>query len=73
MQIARLKIVSVLDATADLGRAVDVAPENYLCVPVLDGDAPTTQQLDAAGDFICKQVRDKKPTLVHCAYGIGVS
>jgi protein-tyrosine phosphatase len=71
LQIARRNIACVVDATADLPRSVDVAPENYLCVPILDGDAPSVEQLDKAAEFICRQLREKKAVLVHCGYGIG--
>jgi len=64
---------AVVDLTCEL---VDPARlrkrTQYLCLPVLDGTPPTSEQLTAGVDFI-EQHRGDKAVYVHCAVGRGRS
>ena len=44
----------------------------YLSLPVLDGTAPTLEQMSIAVDYI-NRGRDRGPVLLHCALGHGRS
>ncbi len=73
---AKLKaagIVSVLDMTCELGEVGFLRRSpTYQCLPVLDGTAPTSQQLQAAVKFIRDRLPEG-PVYIHCAMGHGRS
>lgn len=43
----------------------------FLCLPVPDGCAPTTEQADAFAHFVVQQRGARRPTAVHCEAGLG--
>lgn len=45
----------------------------YLCLPVIDGTAPSSRDLEAAVAFVALARRAGRRTLVHCAFGHGRS
>ncbi len=44
---------------------------DYLHMPTVDGAAPDIQDIDRAVDFIDKNLKNNKSTMVHCAAGKG--
>lgn len=44
---------------------------SYLHVPTPDMAAPEPEGIDCAVDFIHQNTKDNKPTVVHCAAGLG--
>lgn len=65
----------MLDVTAELPRLASPTAsgkDTYLCVPALDGQAPTPEQLEAAAAWVCAKWSEGEKVLVHCAFGIGV-
>ncbi len=43
----------------------------FLCLPVLDGCAPTTEQADVFARFVVQERGARRPTAVHCEAGLG--
>ena len=43
----------------------------FLCLPVLDGCAPTMEQADTFAHFVVQQRGARRPTAVHCEAGLG--
>jgi len=61
---------AILDLTTEfpeLGRA-----ENYLNIPVWDGNPPSIHDIQKGADFLVQNSKDG-PVLCHCAFGIGRS
>ena len=44
---------------------------DYLHMPTVDGAAPDIYDIDKAADFIDKNLKNNKSTMVHCAAGKG--
>ncbi len=66
---AALRARAVLDLCAELPRSRALTgAEAYLTLPVLDSEAPTAEQLDAAVAWI-EAHREHGPVMVHCALG----
>ncbi len=63
---------SVLDLTAEFGAACHVRELSYLSLPLLDGLAPSAEQIRSCVAWMKKQL-DVGPLLVHCALGHGRS
>ncbi len=63
---------SVLDLTAELGAARFVRELRYLNLPLLDGTAPSLEQLKSSVSWMNEHVQSG-PLLVHCALGHGRS
>lgn len=69
----RIPSYAVLDLTAELPEPQAFRSRSeYLCIPMLDGVAPSTAQLQAAMDWL-QCTHRKGPVLVHCAQGHGRS
>jgi protein-tyrosine phosphatase len=62
---------SVLDLAAEFPRA-PVHADAYLSIPMLDGGVPSADQLNAATEWIERQLT-QGPVVVHCALGHGRS
>lgn len=62
---------SCLDLTAESPETalLRILPD-YFCLPMLDGTAPTPDQLSAAVEWLDKAIR-RGPVYVHCALGHG--
>ena len=43
----------------------------FLCLPVLDGCAPTTEQADVFARFVVQERGARRPTAVNCEAGLG--
>jgi len=66
-------ITSVLDLTCELSEVGFLRRlPGYHCIPLLDGDAPSRPELDAAIGFITERLRHGS-VYVHCAMGHGRS
>lgn len=64
---------AVLDLTAELPEPQAFRSRSqYLCLPLLDGGAPSVNQLRVAMDWL-RQSHQNGPVLVHCAQGYGRS
>ncbi|MBI5387893.1 MAG: dual specificity protein phosphatase family protein [Verrucomicrobia bacterium] len=60
---------SVLDVTGEFAEVQWLrAADSYLCQPMLDTTAPTTEQLRCGLDFIRERLAHG-PVYVHCAFG----
>lgn len=44
---------------------------DYLHIPTINGAAPDIEAIEKAADFIEKNLKDNKSTMVHCAAGKG--
>lgn len=72
-KLAQLRITSVLDLTCEMGEPEFLrGVPSYLCVPLLDGTAPSAAQLRASIDFIRERL-PHGPVYIHCAMGHGRS
>ena len=66
-------IVSTLDLTAEFSELAFVrALDGYKCLPVLDTEAPSMEQLRSGSDWIAGRI-EAGPVYVHCALGHGRS
>ncbi len=63
-------IVSLLNIPGDAS-VYESAGFSFLCLPVPNGRAPTTEQADKFVDFAKEQVRFRRPVAVHCEAGLG--
>jgi hypothetical protein len=62
---------SVLDLTSEFCEVRFLRRNRpYLCIPLLDGSAPTQVELDLGVNFIKEQIQ-RGPVYVHCAMGHG--
>lgn len=67
----QLANASVLDLTSEFCEVGFLRKRRgYLCVPLLDGTAPSQVELKAGVNFITEQLRNG-PVYVHCAMGHG--
>lgn len=60
----------VLDLTSEFSE--QRSSTNYLNIPLWDGNAPTSEQLEEGAKFLLAGM-ETGPTLCHCAFGIGRS
>ncbi len=66
-------IFSVIDLTAELREPRFIRKNcNYLCIPILDNNPPSLQQLREAIQWIEANIK-RGAVLVHCAFGHGRS
>jgi protein-tyrosine phosphatase len=66
-------IASTLDLTAEFSEPAFVrALDGYKCLPVLDTDAPSPEQLRTGVDWLERRI-EHGPVYVHCALGHGRS
>jgi hypothetical protein len=66
-------IASTLDLTAEFSEPAFVRVlDGYRCLPVLDTDAPSPEQLRAGADWIERRI-ERGSVFVHCALGHGRS
>lgn len=66
-------IASALDLTAEFSELAFVrALDGYMCLPVLDTEAPSQDQLRRGADWIERRI-GHGPVFVHCALGHGRS
>lgn len=64
-------VASVLDLTCELSEVASLrAVPAYFCIPLLDGTAPSSAQLESGVRFIADRIRIG-PVYVHCAMGHG--
>ncbi|MFQ5843595.1 MAG: dual specificity protein phosphatase family protein [Planctomycetota bacterium] len=63
---------AVLDTTAEFGECAALRRGPYLCIPLLDGTAPTEARLREGIDFIRRELHHGS-VYVHCALGHGRS
>jgi atypical dual specificity phosphatase len=63
-------VVSLLNIPTDSQIYAEAGFE-FLCLPVLDGQAPTLQQVTTFVDFVDRCVSERKPVAVHCEAGCG--
>jgi protein-tyrosine phosphatase len=52
-------------------RALGIAPERYLYLPVVDDHAPSLEQLRTGVDFIANEIAQGGSVYIHCGSGIG--
>lgn len=66
---------AVVDCTCELPRRsfVFAKDQPYLCIPSWDTRAPLPAEMDAAVRWACERRAEKRPVLVHCAFGHGRS
>lgn len=66
-------IVSALDLTAEFSELAFVrALAGYKCIPILDTQAPSPEQLRTGADWLERRI-EQGPVFVHCALGHGRS
>jgi len=63
-------VVSLLNQPSDAG-IYESAGFSFLCLPVLDGGAPTDEQADQFIQFVNAQLIADRPVAVHCEAGLG--
>jgi atypical dual specificity phosphatase len=63
-------VVSLLNLATD-APVYYQAGFQFLCLPVLDGCAPTMEQADTFAHFVVQQRGARRPTAVHCEAGVG--
>jgi len=63
-------VVSLLNIPTDSQIYADAGFE-FLCLPVLDGQAPTLQQVTTMVEFVDRCIAERKPVAVHCEAGCG--
>ena len=63
---------AVLDLTAEFPEVGFLQRDDYLCIPILDTTAPTTEELNRGVRFITEHA-STTPVYVHCALGHGRS
>lgn len=63
-------IVSLLNIPAD-AVVFETSGFSFLCLPVADGGAPTTEQVTEFIRFVEEQRSLKRPLAVHCEAGLG--
>jgi protein-tyrosine phosphatase len=70
-----MEIRCVLDVAAEIPEARFIRKANveYLSIPLLDGTAPTLEQLVAGIEWIMERIERGERVLVHCAMGHGRS
>ena len=68
-----LQVRAVLDLTCELSETAFVqSGRAYACLPLLDTQAPTLNQIDAAVAWLAQQT-EEGPVYLHCALGHGRS
>ncbi|MCA8935369.1 MAG: dual specificity protein phosphatase family protein [Planctomycetes bacterium] len=67
-----VKVLAVLDLTAEWTERRPFRDLDYLCIPVLDKAAPTQAELETGVAFICEKLKSGS-VYVHCAQGHGRS
>ncbi len=72
LELRKDRSVATLDLTCELPELGTLRRGAYLCLPVLDGMAPSERQLSAGVAFI-EQHLDDHVVFVHCAVGRGRS
>ena len=63
-------VVSLLNIPTD-SKIYAEAGFEFLCLPILDGQAPTLQQVTTLVDFVDSCIAERKPVAVHCEAGCG--
>ena len=63
-------VVSLLNIPSDAA-VYESAGFVFKCLPVPDGGAPTTEQVQAFVDFAAINLADHRPVAVHCEAGLG--
>ena len=63
-------IVSLLNIPSD-GAVYESAGFAFLCLPLMDGGAPTMEQASAFVKFVGEQRALQNPVAVHCEAGLG--
>ncbi len=63
-------IVSLLNIPSD-ATVFESAGFSFLCLPVLDGQAPSLEQADEFVRFVDRERTSQKPVAVHCEAGLG--
>jgi atypical dual specificity phosphatase len=63
-------VVSLLNIPTD-SQIYTEAGFEFLCLPVLDGQAPNLQQVTTLVEFVDKCIAEGKPVAVHCEAGCG--
>ncbi|ONI21461.1 hypothetical protein PRUPE_2G067300 [Prunus persica] len=64
---------AIVDCTCELPRRPEFSGHSYLCVPTWDTRAPQPAAIESAVKWACRKRDQKRPVLVHCAYGHGRS
>jgi predicted protein tyrosine phosphatase len=63
-------VVSLLNIPSDTS-VYETAGFDFLCLPIPDGQPPTTDQTDQFVRFVAEQRTAHRPVAVHCEGGIG--
>jgi atypical dual specificity phosphatase len=63
-------VVSLLNIPSDAA-VYESAGFTFLCLPLLDGDAPTKEQAVEFVRFVRQQRSKERPVAVHCEAGLG--
>jgi len=63
-------VVSLLNLPQDAA-VYESAGFNFLCLPIPDGHAPTSEQADEFVHFVNQQHAAGRPVAVHCHAGLG--
>ncbi len=63
-------VVSLLNIRTD-APVYESAGFGFLCLPVMDGAAPTMEQAAEFVSYVTKKREAKLPVAVHCSAGIG--
>jgi len=64
------QVTTVVDLTAEFSATVQARKLNYVCVPTLDGCAPSDEDFSK---LIAKLCASSEPVYIHCAAGHGRS
>ncbi|KAK9265785.1 hypothetical protein L1049_001710 [Liquidambar formosana] len=63
---------AIIDCTCEFPRS-EYSGNAYLCVPTWDTRAPQPSEIESAVRWACRKRAQKRPVLIHCAYGHGRS
>jgi len=63
-------VVSLLNIPTDSQIYAEAGFE-FVCLPVLDGQAPTLHQVTTLVEFVDRCIGERKPVAVHCEAGCG--
>lgn len=63
-------VVSLLNIPSDAA-VYESAGFSFLCLPIMDGAAPTFEQANTFVEFAVGRITAKQPVAVHCEAGLG--
>ncbi len=74
VQAAGLRaVVDLRDEAPDNASTVSAQGLRYLRLPVVEGDAPSPEELASVVDWVMERIAAAEPVLVHCREGKGRS